>query len=393
MKYSPLPHIYLLLFAIPALCISLSSIAADQSDHIKLERKRQDHRQFQLGETPQNPRYSVPKTTTPPQQKAFPAPNKDPKAKTSSESSTSKKLAPTLNKIMKSPSLKKTHSGSVSTSPSSTAAVSPKPKNDPSTLEYRTCKLPENKVPRNTRRDVYSQTPYQPGEKSKYQISYLGVHAGSGTVFIDPPILVDKLWHQVIRAEAKSGDWYKYIYLVKDKLVATSRPWDSGIRRFFMEQDEGTLFGKKYVATKWLDFNHAKCTVIEKLKEEKNSEKTRNFELHRGGSDVLSAIFNLRKRNLRIGKVETMPIYTSEKNWLLEAHIIAQEQVTVPAGKFLTYKIKLKTFIGKDLQQKGDVHIWLSKNSPQHEMIQVKADVKVGSFWLRLEKYTSGQPL
>jgi hypothetical protein len=255
---------------------------------------------------------------------------------------------------------------------------------------YKACEVQENPIPAIARNEVHANTPYQPGEKAVYEVSYLGVLAGFGIIEVDAPVSVDGVWHQVLKAEAESGDWYKYVYVIHDKIVAWTRPWDKGLRRFYMEQDEGTMMGKRYISKKWVEFDHANCKAKERTQKKGKNEENKEFDLHRGSSDVLGAIFHLRALNYQIGKIQNIPVYTSEKNWVLEANPIAKEEIETPAGKFPAVKIKLQTYIGKDLQQKGDVHIWLADGKADQVMLQVKANVKVGSFWIRLKEFRPG---
>jgi hypothetical protein len=89
------------------------------------------------------------------------------------------------------------------------------------------------------------------------------------------------------------------------------------------------------------------------------------------------------------GKTERYLVYTSEKNWFLEATPMGDEDVVVPAGTFKATKVKLRTFIGKELQQKGDVFVWIAKDK-NRTLVQVQGEIKIGSVYMRLSKYTPG---
>ena len=69
---------------------------------------------------------------------------------------------------------------------------------------------------------------------------------------------------------------------------------------------------------------------------------------------------------------------------------LAVEDVSVKAGKFSATKLKLQTFFGKELQQKGDVLVWISTQG-ERPIIQVKADIKLGSIWIELAKFQAGK--
>ena len=91
------------------------------------------------------------------------------------------------------------------------------------------------------------------------------------------------------------------------------------------------------------------------MEAEAPDDEENDFDLEYGAVDALGAVFLLRTKNYKLGKIERFMVYTSEKNWWLEAKPVAFEKVKVPAGTFDTVKLSLKTYIGRELQQKGDV--------------------------------------
>jgi hypothetical protein len=288
------------------------------------------------------------------------------------------------------------------TPPASAQPVSPQPQASPSASpasinltipdseEYRSCKLEEVKPNSMSREQAYSTALFQPGEKATYEVFYGGVLGGYGSIEVDNPTLIDGLWHRVLKAEASTGDWFKSIFVGKYKILSWSRPWDFGIRRFFMETDEGKLFGSRTALKKWVEFDHGSCAGHERTLKNKNPEKLVDTFFQRSSTDVLGAYFALRTRNYKIGRIERVPVYTGEKNWSLEATPIAQEDVETSAGKFPATRLKLQTYIGQELQQKGDVHIWIAESMKERIMVQVKADVKVGSIYVKLKEFRPG---
>jgi hypothetical protein len=263
----------------------------------------------------------------------------------------------------------------------------------PNTDEYRNCKVPEVKSPSNTREGAYETAPFQPGEHSVYEVFYMGVLGGYGSIDVDNPMLVDGEWMRVVRGDASTGDWYKYVFVLKDKLLSVSRPIDYGIRRFYMEQDEGKLIGSRYVQKKWVEFDHANCKSHERTQRKGREEKIADYDFQRSSTDAIGAYFQLRSRNFQVGKKEYVNVYTSEKNWSLEAEPLGVESIETAAGKFNAMKLKLQTYIGNDLQQKGDVVMWIASDLPERVLIQIKADVKVGSIYVKLKEFKPGNKI
>ena len=237
------------------------------------------------------------------------------------------------------------------------------------------------------RSDVYKDVPFGAGEKARYELRYFGTLVGYGFFEVRKPIKYDGVWHRSFHAEAKTGDWYKLIFIAHDKLNAISRPKDFGIRRFYMEQDEGKIFAKRFRQKKWLDFDHSKCKVVEKIEVAGKAKTEKTFDFMPGGIDTLAAMYRMRVLNFQIGKTEKIPVYSSEKNWWLEMTPVKEEKVKTPAGEYKAMKVRLKTFLGKDLQQKGDLFAWIDIESSHRPMVKIEGEIKIGRVVLNLVEF------
>ena len=242
-----------------------------------------------------------------------------------------------------------------------------------------------------SRSKVYEGVPFQAGEKSQFELRFYGALVGYASIEVKNPIKHQGMWHRRFSAEARTGDWYKLIFVAHNKIQAVSRPWDFAISKFYLEQDEGKMFGKRFQQKKWLEFDHDHCVVHEKIQVPDKKAKLKDNVLQRGAIDSLGAIFRLRTLDYQLDKTRRELVYTSEKNWWLEATPVAFEKITVPAGTFDAVKLKLQTFVGKDLQQKGDLFAWIDQKTPDKPLLQLEGEVKVGSVSWKLVKYKSGR--
>jgi hypothetical protein len=245
-------------------------------------------------------------------------------------------------------------------------------------------------TPNIARSDVYKDVPFKAGEKAVYQVTWSGIMAGYGTLEVQSPQKHNGVWHRVFHADGETGDWFKNIFVARDQLMAFSRPWDFAISKFYIEQEEGKLFSKSFVQKKWLDFDHINCKVREKVERPDKPVENKEFDLHQGAADALGIVYMMRTWDFKLNEPQKAMIYTSEKNWWLEAKPVAiSEEVKVEAGTFNTTKLKLQTYIGKELQQKGDVFVWISNKAPR-QLVQVQGEIKIGSVWMKLSKFTPG---
>ena len=252
------------------------------------------------------------------------------------------------------------------------------------------CPNPLPKVPTSlSRSDTYKNSPYKAGEVSEYAISWMGMLAGYGSIEIQAPQKVDGIWHRGYHIVGRTGDWFKGIYVANDSASAVVRPWDEAVRKFYLEQREGKFLGKSFSMKKWLDFNHERCKVSEKVEHSEKGSSISERDLQYGAIDAIGATLKLRTYSYVPGKTERFLVYTSEKNWFLDATPIGVEEVVVPAGTFKAMKVKLQTYIGKELQQKGDVFVWIAGDK-NRTLVQVQGEIKIGSVFMRLSKYTPG---
>ena len=69
-----------------------------------------------------------------------------------------------------------------------------------------------------------------------------------------------------------------------------------------------------------------------------------------------------------------------------------KETVKVEGGSYPATKLKLQTYLGEELQQKGDLYMWIA-DTPERPMIKIEAEVKVGTFYVELSKFKAGKSL
>ncbi len=275
-------------------------------------------------------------------------------------------------------------------------------------VDAQSIECPTNaiEVPKWPRSQSYKNMPFQPGEEIRYELKYssLRVHVGYGFMRVGKPVkhkipigkkggdsVLAKRWHRSFSVEAYTGDWYKAIFRAHDKLLAYSRPWDFGVSKFYISEDHDKAFGKRTRREKWLDFNHVNCLVSEReVNYRKNREKSSSNPIVAGAVDALGAAYQLRTFKYELNKPKKFIVYTSQKNWWLEATPVALESVETKLGKFTAYKLKVATSLGQDLEQKRSLSIWIAADHPQSLMLKVEGEAKFGSFYLEVDQFKPG---
>ncbi len=169
-----------------------------------------------------------------------------------------------------------------------------------------TCPTRPDPVPTQSRSEVYASTPYKAGELADYEVSYMGALVGTAKMEVRPPVkqaLVGDpkpVWLRSFHIDAATGDWYKLIFVAHDRVDAYIRPWDHGINRFYIEQDEGKMFGQRFQQKKWLEFNHFDCKVEERTQRIGKPEKREKFPIMLGSMDTLGIAYWMREQNFTV---------------------------------------------------------------------------------------------
>ncbi|MES2744077.1 MAG: DUF3108 domain-containing protein [Bdellovibrionota bacterium] len=271
------------------------------------------------------------------------------------------------------------------------------------------CKPEQGPTPEIPRAETYKGLPFQPGEEIRYVLKYgsLKVHVGYGylrvqapvkqpinTMMADGKIVQESRWHRVYAGEAYTGDWYKYIFAGHDSLQSFARPWDSGVTKFYISQNEEKPFVRRTHLEKWLDFDHSVCTSKQKLVDhKKKKEKYTEAYIDPKSIDAMSAAYKLRTFDYQLNKTERFMVYTSDKNWWLEATPTALETVNTAIGSHKAFKLTVKTFLGKELQQKGNLYVWIAQDHPQHPIVKIQGEVTFGSIYMEIDRFVPGTPL
>lgn len=263
-------------------------------------------------------------------------------------------------------------------------------------------------APKLPRSATYKGLPYGAGEQSRYELNYgaLNVHVGYGFIRVLPPVkrnvavggdrlknqvVYEKRWHRVFSAEGFTGDWYKMIFRAKDNIHALVRPWDGGASHFYISQDESKPFGRDYRREKWLDYNHVTCkTKTKDVEHHQGKSKIKSYDLEPGAMDAISAVFKLRSHDHVLGKTAKFLVYTSEKNWWLQATPVREEVTQVKYGKFNAIVLRVQSYLGEDLQQSGELLVWIAKDHPNRLLLKVEGQVRFGSFYIELDQYQPG---
>jgi len=239
--------------------------------------------------------------------------------------------------------------------------------------------------------EVYAGAPFGEGEELTFDINYMGVFVGWAKLSVDKPIKLKDRWHQVFSGTANTAPSYEMFFVGRDSLKAYSLPGTFVVSKFKLEQYEHKMLSKAFVSSKWIDYDQAACKSRETVIVQGDNPVRKEFPLESGANDIVSSFYHLRTKSMNVGDVHKILIYTSEKNWFAEATVLAKETVKVPFGKFETAKIKLKTYLGKELQQRGDLYFWIGL-TPERPVVKIEGEIKIGKVKFNLSQFKPRHP-
>ncbi len=237
---------------------------------------------------------------------------------------------------------------------------------------------------------VYKGMPYGAGEVAHYAAYWSGIHAGDHTMRVLEPVLREGEWHQVFTSEAITGDWFNGIYIARYLTQAYSQAGTFAASWFHGSEYRKPPLFSEFKEDKLFSFSQLACTALEEIQTNEKPKEHETHFLERGATDVLSGFYKLRTAAFELHKPVAILAYSSAKNWTLQAEPVLFETLSLPIGKIEAVKLKMHTYMGKELQQKGDVYSWIATKHPNHPLLQVEGKVKWGSIRMFLDRYTPG---
>ena len=243
--------------------------------------------------------------------------------------------------------------------------------------------------------DVYASSPYKQGEVSEYKVYYGLIYVGNGHVKVNPPFKFKNNWRQVFDAEGKTGSWYSFVFSGHDRMRVISSA-DRGLALWaYVDQNEQPIGAKPYIKQKTMMFDPIECKVETKSfrDNDKSKLKTKVNSYDPSASDTLSAVFTMRnKRDFKMDQTITFPVFSSGKSWNLEATPVGYEKVYVKGlGHQRCLKLKIQTYIGSHLQQKGSMFAWISEDHPSRPLVKATGDLRIGKISVELTKFKAGK--
>ena len=225
----------------------------------------------------------------------------------------------------------------------------------------------------------------EPGEILTYDISWSNiVTAGTAIMTIKEGTLPDG--EQVLRliVTTHSVGLVDKFYRVNDRLESVFDPRIMQSVKFSLNQSHG-----KKKKRRELVFDHVNKTVISTL----NDDPPETIIIPDEVQDALSSLYYLRtKKDLQVGKVTTIEVHDSGKNWSVEVLVLGREKVRTPAGQFATIKVRTFPTYEGVFMNNGEIFVWLTDDSRRVPVL-MKSTISIGSIVTTLTKRELGREI
>ncbi len=219
-----------------------------------------------------------------------------------------------------------------------------------------------------------------PGEILTYDISWSRmISAGTATMEIKEEKLPDGRDGLKFVVTGRSVGLLDKFYPVNDLVESIFDPQTREGLSYRLRESYG---GKK--RHREMVFDHARNIVVSRL----NDGTTETLAVPEHVRDGLSMLYYLRTtENFVVGRIFTIDVHDSGKNWSIEIHTLGRERLKTPMGEFSTVKVKTYPKYQGVFINKGEVFIWLTDDKRRVPVL-IKSKLAFGSFVFSLTGMT-----
>jgi hypothetical protein len=236
---------------------------------------------------------------------------------------------------------------------------------------------------------TYKSLPFEPAERMRFIVTYLGVSGGSAEVILHPPVKHADAWAHRMTGEVKSASWYRWIMNIHDSIeVLMNNGSEFTPARFYINQMEGTFRQSKIV-----EFEPLKGIINQITKRKGRDEKRASFPFVAGTKDALGALYYLRTQlsasNPPPASLD-ISIFTSEKTWTGKATYLGSDTKKIGRKTYDSDVYRLITTFGGLMEQKGDIKMWFGRDE-RRLPLYIEATVRFGYIKVTLDEWDPGE--
>ena len=216
--------------------------------------------------------------------------------------------------------------------------------------------------------------PFTEGEMLTYEVSYMGMNAGAGTMSVERKTVFNDHKVYPVAFTIKSNKFISFFYSIDDQILSYMDAAGLYSHAIHVKQYE-----KKKRREKQIAFNQVEHKAIQI----KNGER-KVFDIPVDVHDSVTALYALRVTPSFVpGRSIFLDVHDSEKNWKLEAKVLKKETVETALGTFRTVQLQAAARFGWILKGKGDLFLWVTDDDKRIP-VKIQSTVGVGTLTLSL---------
>lgn len=233
-----------------------------------------------------------------------------------------------------------------------------------------------------------STLPFEVGEKLSYDVYWKIFDAGTATM-----VLADRVWYQneemyKVNAVVRSAGIVSSLFKVVDVFESFFHTKELCSYRILKDLQEGRRHRSTVVT-----FDRRSLTALMEDKDLTKPESgIKRVESSIPGcvQDVISALYVIRTKNLKVGESVHFPISDGGRTYDVIVEIQALEEIRTPVGSFQTLRLEPRVFDGL-FKSRGRLFVWVT-NDRVKMPVQLKARMNIGTITAALSQVSKITP-
>jgi hypothetical protein len=223
--------------------------------------------------------------------------------------------------------------------------------------------------------------PFGPGEQATYEVSFLGVPSGIAQITVG--LRTDQYGARVLPLVCVGQTTsVASIFQIKDRFVSYFDPAEKrsvGVDYFIDENQKRRRERFRFEPQK----------VFANKKKEGQAPYDVEYDVPQGTMDLAAAAFWLRARDIVVGDVHEMPVFTGAKWYPLRATVEAKETLSTKLGQVPAWRVSITTDFQGNAATKGNILVWYSADEKKLPL-RVSAEFVVGHATADIVQYLPG---
>lgn len=228
--------------------------------------------------------------------------------------------------------------------------------------------------------------PFGPGEQATYEVSFLGVPSGIAQITVG--LRTDQYGTRVLPLVCVGQTTsLANVFPINDRFVSYFDPAQKksvGVDYFI---DENRLRRKEQFR-----FNQEPQKVFAHKKKEGQGPYDVTYDVPDGTMDLASAAFWLRSRDIVVGAVHELPIFTGARWYQMRATVEAKETITTKLGETSVYRVSITTDFQGDAATKSNILVWYTADEKKL-VVRARAEFVVGNVTADIVRYLPGSSM